>query len=280
MSEVIFSSEVEQNIKKNIFQNDFNYLYDFKKDNEDINDDPNTFSKNNEMNKLKQVKGHKENKNCKEFISVHLTDLANSHENFLNNFEICNNINDSNELININKTDNNEKNENDNNVIMLEEDICNINYNDGDNDDENVELNISNLEIDLNQINNDENCNQNEDETAMLGVNSNEFAKKYLSSKSKSFIKFNNNLKGRVAAQRSKNPPSYILALCPELLENPDKKNAIKNNYAVTDAISEEMESDTFTPRQTEKFNDYSAAQNTIQNKSINMNDYHINKTL
>jgi mRNA-degrading endonuclease RelE of RelBE toxin-antitoxin system len=65
MSEVIFSSEVEQNLKKNIFQNDFNYLYDFKKDNEDINDDPNTFSKNNEMNKLNQVKGHKEKKIAK-----------------------------------------------------------------------------------------------------------------------------------------------------------------------------------------------------------------------
>ena len=280
ISEVIFSSEVEQNIKKNIFPNDFNYLYDFKKDNEDINDDPNAFSRNNEMNKINQIKGHKEKKNFKDFISVHLTDLTNSHENFLNNFEICNNINESNELININKTDGNEENENDNSVIIHEDDICNINYNDGDNDDENVELNISNLEIDINQINNDDNCAQNEDETAMSGVNSNEFAKKYLSSKSKSFIKFNNNLKGRVAAQSSKNSPSYMFALCPELLENQNKKNAIKNNYAVTDAISEEMESDTFTPRQTEKFNDYSAGQNTIQNKSINMHDYHINKTL
>ena len=280
ISDVIFSNEVEQNIKKNICQNDFNYLYDIKKDNEDINDDPNAFSRNNEMNKLNHVMGHKEKKNFKDFISVHLTDLTNSHENFLNNFELCNNINDTNELININKTDGNEKNENENSVIIHEDDICNINYNDGDNDEENVELNISNLEIDINQINNDDNCGQNEDETAMSGSNSNEFAKKYLSSKSKSFIKFNNNLKGRVAAQSSKNSPSYILALCPELLENPDKKNAIKNNYAVTDAISEEMESDTFTPRQTEKFNEYSVAQNAIQNKSINMKDYYINKTL
>ena len=29
----------------------------------------------------------------------------------------------------------------------------------------------------------------------------------------------------------------------------------INDNYAVTDAISEEMESDKFTPRQTEKIN-------------------------
>ena len=193
------------------------------------------------------------------------------------------------------KDDKNKKNDkNEKNVINIEKekkvfvvktkdgDVFTINGNDNkndvNNDDDNVELNISNLEIDINQMNNEDNCDQNEDEKAMSGVNSNEFAKKYLSSKSNSFIKFNNNLKGRVAAQRSKNPPSYILALCPELLENPDKKNAIKNNYAVTDAITEEMESDTFTPRQTEKFNDYSAAQNTIQNKSINMNDYHIKK--
>ena len=79
----------------------------------------------------------------------------------------------------------------------------------------------------------------------MSGSNLNEFAKKYLSSKSKSFIKFNNNLTARVAANNSKNSPSYMLALCPELLDGFDKKNIIKDNYAVTDAISEEMESDT-----------------------------------
>jgi hypothetical protein len=121
---------------------------------------------------------------------------------------------------NINNNDENEKN----NSVIINEDNQNNNQtlenNDNNEEDENVELNISNLEIDINQINNDSNYIQNEDELAMSGENSNEFAKKYLSSKSKSFIKFNNNLTARVAAHNLKNSPSYMLALCPELLEN------------------------------------------------------------
>ena len=92
------------------------------------------------------------------------------------------------------------------------------------NEEENVQLNISNLEIDINQINSQSNNTQNEDELAMSGVNPNEFARKYLSSKSKSFIKFNNNLTERVAANSLKNSPSYMLALCPELFEGLNKK--------------------------------------------------------
>ena len=120
------------------------------------------------------------------------------------------------------KSDENEKN---NSVIINEdnnknENNNNIYDNNNNNEEENVELNISNLEIDINQINNDSNYIQNEDELAMSGENSNEFAKKYLTSKSKSFIKFNNNLTARVAAHNLKNSPSYMLALCPELLEN------------------------------------------------------------
>ena len=148
------------------------------------------------------------------------------------------------------------------------------------NEEDNIELNISNLEIDINQIDNDSNYIQNEDELAMSGVNSNEFANKYLSLKSKSFIKLNNNLTARVAAHSLKNSPSYMLDLCPKLLDNFDKKNVIRDNYAVTDAISEEMESETFTPRQSEKI-EYSINKNTIdKNKSINTNDYQINYTL
>ena len=107
--------------------------------------------------------------------------------------------------------------------------------NNNNNEEINVELNISNLEIDINQINNDSNYVQNEDELAMLGENSNEFAKKYLSSKLKSFIKFNNNLTIKVAANNLKNTPSYMLALCLEFIENFDKKNIIYDNYAVTE---------------------------------------------
>jgi hypothetical protein len=121
--------------------------------------------------------------------------------------------------------------EKDNNIFEGQKEFNLINFKNNNNDDnnnnneeENVELNISNLEIDINQINNDNNYIQNEDELAMSGENSNEFAKKYLSSKSKSFIKFNNNLTARVAAHNLQNSPSYMLALCPKLLENFDKK--------------------------------------------------------
>ena len=166
---------------------------------------------------------------------------------------------------------------NNNEIFTL---YSNANFNKDNNEEENVELNISNLEIDINEINNDNNYIQNEDELVMSGSHSNEFAKKYLSSKSKSFIKFSNNLTARVAARNLKNSPSYILALCPELLERFDKKNVIRDNYAVTDAISEEMESDTFTPRQSEKM-DYSINKNTIDyNQSIHTNEYQVNNTL
>ena len=301
-SEILLYNEFEQNKKKSINQNDSIDAIAFTKIiNDDIyeNVNINIFSKNNEnknTNENKEEKEEKEEKekekednldkfNSKDFISVHLTNNENIINN-LNNFDFYNIINDNNNDNNNNmeiKSDENEKN---NSVIINEDEDNNKNENNNNddnnnnNEEENVELNISNLEIDINQINNDSNYIQNEDELAMSGENSNEFAKKYLSSKSKSFIKFNNNLTARVAAHNLKNSPSYMLALCPELLENYDKKNIICDNYAVTDAISEEMESDTFTPRQSEKI-DYSINKNTIDNnKSINTNDYQINNTL
>jgi hypothetical protein len=275
-SEVILYNEFEQNRKKGLNQNESIEAIAFTKIiNEDLDENINIFSTNKENNSINKEKEENEKFNSKDFISVH---LSKNNNNIMNNFNFTNIVNDNND----NNNDENEKN----NSVIINEDNQNNNQtlenNDNNEEDENVELNISNLEIDINQINNDSNYAQNEDELVMSGSNSNEFAKKYLSSKSKSFIKFSNNLTARVAAHSLKNSPSYILALCPELLDGNDKKNLIKDNYEVTDAISEEMESETFTPRQSEKI-DYSINRITIENnKSIytNTNEYPANNTL
>ena len=258
-SEAILYNEFGQNQKKN--QNDFIQAFGFTKIvNDDINKNINNFSRNNKnmnINKEKEDNINIDKLNSKEFISVHLTN--NENDNLIHNLDNFDFYN----IVNYNNNDN--KNEN-----------CNNN-----NEEDNVEINISNLEIDIDQLNNDSNYIKNENELIMSGENSNEFAKKYLSSKSKSFIKFNNNLTARVAAHNLQNSPSYMLALCPELLENFDKKNIIYDNYAVTDAISEEIESDTFIPRQSKKFV-YSINKNVNDNnnKSLNNKEYKINNTL
>ena len=286
-SEVVLYSEFEQNKKKNINQNDSIDAISFTKIiNEDNDENINIFSKNNEnyIDEKKEI--IKDKLNSKNFKYNQLINDDNNQGNFFNNFYFCNIDNDdSNDNLNKNEKSieiKNEENAQNTGVIINEDHNENNNTfdNKDNNEEENVELNISNLEIDINEINNDNNYIQNEDQLVISGSHSNEFAKKYLSSKSKSFIKFSNNLTARVAARNLKNSPSYILALCPELLERFDKKNIIRDNYAVTDAISEEMESDTFTPRQSEKM-DYSINKNTIDyNQSIHTNEYQVNNTL
>ena len=46
-----------------------------------------------------------------------------------------------------------------------------------------------------------------------------------------------------------------MLALCPKLYMGFNKKKIIKENYAVNDAISEEMDSDTLTPKNSKNKN-------------------------
>ena len=99
--------------------------------------------------------------------------------------------------------------------------------------EENMELNISNLEIDLNQIDQDLEEKNNTKQNY----------------KKSSFIQFNNNLSLKLAKEKLNNTPSYILALCPKLLLTKNKKDLIKENYAVNEPISEEVDSDSKTPR-------------------------------
>ena len=84
-----------------------------------------------------------------------------------------------------------------------------------ENEEEDVKINISNLEIDIEQMNDEvnEDCNK-KSEIPIVNVHQ----------QSKSFIQFNNNLSFKLAAEKSKNTPSYMLALCPKLFMGQNKK--------------------------------------------------------
>ena len=296
-SEANLFNEFDKNRKKSINQNDSIEQIAFTKIiNEVVDENTDIVPKNNDNinNNINEENKDATNKilNSKDFTTENFNNHENKLENFINNFEFLNIIHDTNDNINKKENENSidikdgDNKEDQNTSVIINEDYNENNSinenkdNNNEDEEENVELNISNLEIDINQINNDNNYVENEDELVMQGSNSNEFAKKFLASKSKSFIKFNNNLTSRVAAHNLKNSPSYMLALCPELIEGLNKKNIIRDNYAVTDAISEEMESETFTPRQSEKI-DYSTNKNTIDyNQSLNTNEYPVNNTL
>ena len=268
-----FPNELDKRKSKSIFQNDSIEGDVFTKIiNGDLDENPNIFSGNNDNDEI--------NDNNMEKEEIFFQD------NIMNNFNFENLINEEN---NNNNNDNGSKKdeniENDNSVIINDNDQDNFeNQNNEEdnkainNEDSNVELNISNLEIDINDINEESNA-QNEDDLTFQEQNSNEFAKKYLSSKNKSFIKFNNNLTARVAANNSKNSMSYMLALCPELIGGIDKKDLIKENYAATDVISEDIEAENFTPRQSEKMEEVNI-NSTIEEKNKNTNSININNDL
>ena len=268
-----FPNELDKRKSKSIFQNDSIEGDVFTKIiNGDLDENPNIFSGNNDNDEI--------NDNNIEKEEIFFQD------NLMNNFNFENLINEENNNINNDNGSKKDENiENDNSVIINDNDQDNFeNQNNEEdnkainNEDSNVELNISNLEIDINDINEESNA-QNEDDLTFQEQNSNEFAKKYLSSKNKSFIKFNNNLTARVAANNSKNSMSYMLALCPELIGGIDKKDLIKENYAATDVISEDIEAENFTPRQSEKMEEVNI-NSTIEEKNKNTNSININNDL
>ena len=187
--------------------------------------------------------------NLNEDLLLSPSTLTNSNSNYTNN-NLDNNKNSKIEtnifypidtpttgIIESKEDDDIEVNISDLNDISLE-------YNDDNNDKDNNLENILNSQInDNNNNNNNENVNN---KNKITDMNSNEFAIQFLSSNNKSFIHFNNNLVARAAAQNDKNTPSYILALCPELMyksSNEKNKEIIQENYAVKDIIKEEDES-------------------------------------
>ena len=140
------------------------------------------------------------------------------------------------------KEEESKKNNDETNINELEYNINNPISFENENNENDVEVNISNLDCEID-------CENNISEIE-INPSSNEYAKKYLSSNTKSFISFNNNLISRVTIQNKKNTPSYIYALCPDLLNNNiNNKEIISKNYAVNDIIKEENESDLRTFR-------------------------------
>ena len=112
-----------------------------------------------------------------------------------------------------------------------------------ENDNSDVEVNVSDLDCNI-EI--DNNNNDIDNLKAFTDISSKEYAKNFCHSSSKSFVHLNNNLVARAAAQNEKNTPSYLLALCPEILrKNVNNKDIISENYAVDDAINEENEIET-----------------------------------
>ena len=141
------------------------------------------------------------------------------------------------------KEEESKKNNDETNINELEYNINNPISFENENNENDVEVNISNLDCEID-------CENNNISEIEINPSSNEYAKKYLSSNTKSFISFNNNLISRVTIQNKKNTPSYIYALCPDLLNNNiNNKEIISKNYAVNDIIKEENESDLRTFR-------------------------------
>ena len=156
-----------------------------------------------------------------------------------------NNKKENNESIKENKNKKIKKEILENNIIN---DYIENKDEDEDEDEEDVKLNISNLDVDIEQMN---------DEVIEENNSKNEIQIRNINKNYKSFIQFNNNLSIKLAAEKSKNTPSYLLALCPKLYMGFNKKNKIIDNYAVNDAISEEMESDTLTPKNSKTKNSF-----------------------
>ena len=140
--------------------------------------------------------------------------------------------------------------------------------------EENVKLNISNLDIDIEDIDDDL-----DELNPKIELNSFPITTSHPNYK-KSFIQFNNNLSLKIASEKTKNTPSYMLALCPKLFLGENKKKLIQENYAVNEHISEEIDSESITPRNSkykyslEEKTKYSTKdKNSDRNKKILDND-------
>ena len=132
---------------------------------------------------------------------------------------ISNLENDSLDDIIINKEDNN-----------LEEDCLNLN-----NDNEKV------LSKSLYNYDHDDETNLSKEERKIKEEN--EYALKYLTSSSDSFVQLDNNLVAKAKAQGGEITESYFQALFPDLM-NDTNKSLKSKNYEVTEIIKEEKETD------------------------------------
>ena len=141
-----------------------------------------------------------------------------------------------------------------------------------ENENSEIEVNISDLECNIEIEKNEDKKNNN-----IIDISSSEYAKNYCHSYCKSFIHLNNNLVAKAALQKEKNTPSYILALCPEILrKNINNKEIICENYAVDDAINEENEIETPNKSKFINYNSDNFKSNNSKNNSVEL-DKNIN---
>jgi hypothetical protein len=159
----------------------------------------------------------------------------------------------------IKQPNNNLKKELNENVQIQSE--INLNKN-----NENAELNISNLDNSV-EIHEDAEDISNSNVSDIKQIISKYHAK------SKSFIQLNNNLVARAAIDNNKNTQSYMMALYPELFRNNNNNNRISvNNYEVEDIIKEENENENNTYNSNNNNNNQLNATMPIDNDNNNSN--------
>ena len=259
-----FSPKNSSSIPKIDESNDLSFL-NIIRDQENNNNINNII--NNEPNNNNQViidikvgSGEEKDKNAISIINNYVKN---------DNFSAASNINNENNNYYNNSSTNNSNN---NSYKDFQEKEVNISNLDNDSideiilnkeDEENTHgVRTSNLfdydKDDDNTINKEENKIKEE----------NEFALKYLSSSSDSFIQLDNKLVARVKAQGGDMTESYLQALFPQI--NLDNSKSLKNkNYEVIDIIKEEKEVE--SPLRNKNNKDYNK-ENEVNKENIDIN--------
>ena len=208
-------------------------IIDIRVDSELEHKDKEDIEKENKDKEKEIVSPNNLNNKTKLDNSSAVSNIVNENTNYYNNSSTNNSNNNSTlfkdsqeKEINISNLDNDSI---DDDIIINKEDEYNTkmsttNIFDYDKDDKD----------DFNLINKEENKIKEE----------NEFALKYLSSSSDSFVQLDNHLVARAKAQGGDMTDSYLQALFP-LLSLDNNKSLKNKNYEVTDIIKEEKEIDT-----------------------------------
>ena len=249
----------KENITNNkLSQNDNQVIIDIKIDSELYKD------KYIEKDTEKEIISQNFNNNIKLDNSSGVSNIINENNNYYNNSS-TNNSNNNSVLL----KDSQEKEVNISNLDndSIEEILINK---DKDEEEKAHKIKSSNL---FNYDKDDDNNNViNKDENKIKEEN--EFALKYLSSSSDSFIQLDNNLVARARAQAGDMTDSYLQALFP-LLTFDNNKSLKNKNYEVTDIIKEEKEFD--TPLRINNSKNSKNTRNDLGNESKGSIDIHLN---
>jgi len=191
------------------------------------------------------IKTSKESEKEKEKEIITINNNLNNKIKLDNSSAVSNIVNENNNYYNTSSTNNSNNNsilykdsqEKEINISNLDNDSIDdiiINKDDEDNNHKDIGSNLYDYDKDDdNLLTKEENKLKEE----------NEFAIKYLSSSSDSFVQLDNNLVAQAKAQRGDMTDSYFQALFPQLpLDNKLLKN---KNYEVTEIIKEEKETET-----------------------------------